>query len=84
MTTVETYDYIGDLALCLYLKNFKLTFKALSTILSDEGVDYEPGRGMANGVKAAYHHWEKKDPVIHHAIAHVFTDKDGNLAWENY
>ena len=92
MTTVErneTYEFIGDLAMCLYLKNIKISFTALHAILADTDkadrlTQYEKGRGVANGVKGAFYYWGEKDPVVHHAIAHVFTNKDGVLAWLAY
>ena len=37
---------------------------------------------MATGVSAAYRRWKDKDPVVYHAIAYTYTDKDGNLAWD--
>lgn len=84
MTTSELYDFIGDLAICLYLKKIKISFTALNAILQDKKSDYSSNRGLAKAVSAAYAYWQKKDPVIHHAIAHVFTDKDGELAWKKY
>ena len=78
----ETYEYIGNLAICLYLKNIKLSFTALNAILADSEANYGNNHGLAAGVSAAYRYWERKDPVIHHAIAHCFTDKDGNFAWD--
>jgi hypothetical protein len=43
---------------------------------------YANNRGLARGVSASYRHWERKDNVIHKAIAHSYVDKHGNLPWK--
>jgi hypothetical protein len=78
----EIYEYIGELAIALYNKRKQISLSALNQILSDQGHSYGNNRGLASAVSAAYRHWERKDPVIHHAIAYTYTDKDGNLPWE--
>jgi hypothetical protein len=84
MTPPEIYDFIGDLAMCLYSKKIRINFTSLNSILSEKGCEFGNNKGLASGVAAAYRHWEKKDPVVHSAIAHTFTNKDGVLAWLAY
>lgn len=78
----DVYDFIGELAIALYSKKIRISLGALRTILAEKGKDYNNNRGMASGVSAAYRSWKDKDPVVYHAIAYTYTDKDGNLAWE--
>ena len=82
MTNEEVYDFIGELAIALYSKKIRISLGALRVILADKGRDYNNNRGMATGVSAAYRRWKDKDPVVYHAIAYTYTDKDGNLAWD--
>ena len=82
MTQSEIYDFIGELAIALYSKKIQISLSALNEILKAKGAEYGNNRGLGQGVSAAWDHWEKKDPVIHHAIAYTFTDKDGNRPWE--
>lgn len=77
----EIYDFIGDLALALYSKNIQISLSSLNCILKDKKSEYGNNRALARAVSASYSKWEKKDPLIHQAIAHTFTDKDGRLAW---
>jgi hypothetical protein len=81
MTTVETYEFIGELAISLYSKKIKISLSALNAILQDRNSAYGSNRGLAAGVSAAYRYWKIKDPVIHHAIAFTFNDKNGDPAW---
>lgn len=76
----EVYDFIGELAIALYSKNIKISLNALNEILADRSAKYGNNRGLGAGVSAAYRYW-KKDPVIHHAIAFTYLDKDGESAW---
>jgi len=39
---------------------------------------------LAAGIGGAYRYWKSKDPVVHHAIAYTFNDKDGEPAWMKY
>ena len=82
MSKDEIYDFIGELAIALYSKEIKISLSSLNAILADKGVEYGSNRGLASGVSAAYRHWEKKDPVIYHAIAFTFRDKHGNIPWD--
>jgi|TARA_R110000744_G_C18961211_1_gene516924 hypothetical protein len=82
MNREEIYDFIGTLAIALYSQKISISLSALNSILADKGVEYGNNRGLGSGVSAAWRHWEKKDPVIHHAIAFTFRDKDGNIPWE--
>ncbi len=78
----KIYDFIGELAIALYSKKKRISLTALNQVLCDNNLEnYGNNRGLAAGVSAAYRHWEKKDPVIHHAIAYTYIDRDGNLPW---
>ena len=79
----EVYDFIGELAIALYSKKIRISLGALRTILAEKGKDYNNNRGMASAVSAAYRRWKTKDPVIYYAIAYTYTDKEGNLAWDD-
>ncbi len=83
MTNDQIYDFIGDLAIALYSKNIQISLGALRAIMLDKcGKDYVNNRGMASAVSAAYRRWEKKDPIIYLAIAFAYTDKEGNLVYD--
>ena len=77
----EIYDFIGDLAIVLYLKKIQITLSSLNSILKDKGAEYGNNRDLGTGVSAAWRHWKEKDPVIYHAIAYTFRDKNGNIPW---
>ena len=81
METNEAYEFIGKLALALYSQKIQLKFSSLRAILADMNIHYGEGRGMAAGVRGAYHYWEKKDPLVHTAIAHTYTDRNGDISW---
>ena len=72
----ESYDFIGQLAIALYTQKIKLRLTTLQKILNDKGADYGGGVGMGRVVTAAYNHWQKKDWVIHHAIAASYTGQN--------
>lgn len=80
----KTYNLIGKLAIALYGQNINITLDALKQILNDHGDHYssDSNLGIGQSVAAAYRAWEKVDPVVYHAIAHVFTGRDGVKAWE--
>jgi hypothetical protein len=80
----ENYQFIGELAIALYSKEIQITMSALKQILNDRGMDYSEvsNKGLGSSVRAAYHAWEKVDPVIHHAIAYTYRNKDGEIPWE--
>lgn len=82
MTNDEIYDFIGELAIALYSKKIQISLGALRAIMLDKGKDYVNNRGMASAVSAAYRRWKTKDPIIYYAIAYTYTDKEGNLAWD--
>ena len=82
MKKSEVYDFIGELAIALYSKKIQISLSALNEILRDKGEDYGNNRGLGAGVSAAWRHWKDKDPVIFHAIAQTFTDKNGDLPWK--
>ena len=84
MSTQEVYEFIGELAISLYSKKIKISLSALNAILKDKNAEYGSNRGLASGVSAAYRFWKDKDPVVHHAIAYTFNDKDGEPAWSKY
>jgi len=77
----EIYDFIGDLAIVLYLKKIQITLSSLNSILKDKGAEYGNNRDLGAGVVAAWSHWKEKDPVIYHAIAYTFIEKNGNIPW---
>jgi len=81
-TENKTYDLIGKLAIALYGQQLQISLSSLNSILADKGLGYDSNRGLASGVSAAYRRWEEIDPVIHHAIAYTFTDKNGDLPWD--
>jgi len=81
MTQEEKYEFIGKLAISLYSKEIKISLSSLKSILKDRNVIYESNRGLAKAVSSAYKYWNKKDNVIHSAIAYTYTDKNGNLPW---
>ena len=78
------YDLIGKLALALYGQDIKITLDALKQILNDNGAKYSYASnfGLGQSVSAAYHAWEKIDPLVHQAIANTFIGRDGNFSWE--
>ena len=82
MKKKEVYDFIGELAIALYSKKIKISLSSLNSILKDKNAKYGNNRGVASGVAAAYRYWKKKDPVVYHAIAYTFVDKNGNLPWQ--
>jgi len=82
MNKIEIYDFIGELAIALYSKKIRISLSSLNEILRDKGAEYGNNRGLGAGVSASWRHWKDKDPVIYHAIAHTFTDKNGDLPWE--
>lgn len=84
MTKEEIYEFIGELAISLYSKKIKLSLTALNAILKDRNASYNSNRGLAAGIGGAYRYWKSKDPVVHHAIAYTFNDKDGEPAWMKY
>ena len=83
MTNDEIYDFIGELAIALYSKKVQISLGSLRAIMLDKGKDYVNNRGMASAVSAAYRRWKTKDPIIYYAIAYTYTDKEGNLAWDD-
>ena len=83
MTNEEIYDFIGELAIALYSKKIQISLGSLRAIMLDKGKDYVNNRGMASAVSAAYRRWKTKDPIIYYAIAYTYTDKEGNLAWDD-
>ena len=83
MTNVEIYDFIGELAIALYSKKIQISLGSLRAIMLDKGKDYVNNRGMASAVSAAYRRCKEKDPIIYYAIAYTYTDKEGNLAWDD-
>jgi len=80
----ESYEFIGSLAIALYSQKIKLRLSTLQKILNDKGVDYGGGVGMGKVVSTAYRYWadEKKDWVIHHAIAASFTGQNDEYLFE--
>lgn len=81
MDKEEIYDFIGELAIALYSKKIQISLNSLNSILDDKNCSYGNNRALAKAVTASYTRWKIKDPVIHHAIAYTYVDKNGNLAW---
>ena len=82
--TNSTYNFIGKLSIALYSQGITITLDALKQILNDQGSEYSEvsNLGLGRSVSAAYHAWEKVDPVIHHAIAHTFKGRDREFPWD--
>ncbi|MBQ8779249.1 MAG: hypothetical protein IJZ49_05985 [Alistipes sp.] len=86
----KTYEFIGRLALVLFSQNIKMSYTSLIQVLIDNGMaTYGNERGMARGIAAAYHHWEKveqnaKITTTCGAIANTFVNKDGYPSWWDY
>jgi hypothetical protein len=78
MKKQEFYQFISDITICFYSKSIKISLTSLNAILKDRDADYRSKKKLGRGVAAACKYWEKKDPVAHHAIAYVFSDKHGN------
>lgn len=79
----NTYEFIGQLALCLYSGRITITLSSLNSILEERGMKYDSNRGLASAVSAAYRYWEEKeDLAIRHAIAHTFVDRNRQPAWK--
>lgn len=78
------YDLIGKLALGLYSQGIKITLDALKQILNDNGEEYsnDSNLGIGKSVSAAYHAWEKIDPLVHIAIANTFIGRNGEFSWD--
>jgi hypothetical protein len=73
----ESYEFIGKLAIGIWPQGIKIRLTALVRILNDKGADYsDRRRGPGAVVAAACQYWEKKDPVIAHAISYAFTGKN--------
>lgn len=80
----ESYDFIGKLSIALYSQGITISLDALKQILNDRGQNYSDvsNLGLGRSVSAAYHAWEKVDPVVHHAIAYTFKGRNGSFSWE--
>jgi hypothetical protein len=50
--------------------------------LTDKDFGYKNNRGLGRGISAAYRYWKEKDPVIHHAIAYSYVDRNGKIPWD--
>ncbi|MGP8215199.1 MAG: hypothetical protein ACLQQ4_06530 [Bacteroidia bacterium] len=81
MTKQGLYDFISDIVICFYSKRIKISLVSLNAILKDRDSDYSHKKKLRQAIDAAYKYWEKRDPVVHHAIAYVFSDNHGKHAW---
>jgi hypothetical protein len=81
MTKQNTYKFISDIVICFYSKNIKISLISLNALLKDRNSAYASKEELRLGIASASRYWEKKDRVIHHAIAYVFSDKHGNHIW---
>ena len=80
----KRYEFIGELAVALHAKRFKMSFNDLNSMLKYNGyVPYGNSRGAASAVRAAHAMWAKKDDKISRrtssAIACTYVDKEGKL-----
>lgn len=83
MENEKIYDFIGELAIALYSKKISISLSSLNQIIEDKGWEkYANNRGLAAAVAASWRYWKKNDPVIHHAIAYTFLNKNGELPWK--
>ena len=83
MSKEQTYELIGKIAGALYGQRVRISLASLNAILRDHKAGYGSTRGLAKGVTAAYEQWERNgDHITAEAIAHTFTDRNGNLAWQ--
>jgi len=83
-TNNNIFNFIGKLSIALYSQGIQISLDALKQILNDHGQNYSENsnRGLGKVVSSAYDEWKKVDPVVHHAIAWTFIDKDGEPAWK--
>jgi len=88
---IETYEFIGKLAVALYSQGIIITLSTLNAILKDYNLEpYGNCRGLGQGLAAACKYWDKKEaesgmlPVTHNAIANTFVDRNKEAAWMNY
>jgi hypothetical protein len=77
MKKQEFYEFISDIVICFYSKSIKIGLASLNALLKDRHAEYSNKKKLAKGLESAYKYWEKRDPVVHHAIAYVFSDKHG-------
>jgi hypothetical protein len=81
MTKQKLYQFISDVVICFYSKNIKMSFASLNSLLMDRNSALSNNKELAKVVAIAYKYWEKRDPVVYHAIAYVFSDKNGKRTW---
>jgi hypothetical protein len=77
MKKQELNQFISDIVICFYSESIKISLDSLNSILKDRNADFNSKKKLGKHVAEAYKYWEKKDPVVHHAIAYVFSDKHG-------
>lgn len=81
MTKNEIFEFISHIVICFYSKSIKISLTSLNALLKDRDSNFNNKKAVSQGVAAAYKYWKKRDPVVHHAIAYVFSDKYGNHSW---
>lgn len=84
MSNEKRYSLIGKIALGLYCQNVRVSFSSLNSMLGDYKCSYGNNRALASGVAAAYRYYESKGTdfnAYNEAIAHSFTDQNGEFAW---
>lgn len=88
---IETYEFIGKLAVALYSQHIIMSLSTLNTVLETNKLEpYGNCRGLGQGLAAACKYWDKKEeksemlPVTHNAIANVFVDRNNDSAWMKY
>ncbi len=88
---IETYEFIGKLAVALYSQRIVMSLSALNAVLEDNNLEpYGNCRGLGQGLAAACKYWDQKEaesdmlPVTHNAIANTFVDREKGYAWMKY
>ena len=84
----KRYDFLGRLAIALQTQGMQMSFKTVNKMLADNKLrPYASSRGLARGISAAYRAWERAEKKEHmsnpysRAIASVYTNQNGQLAW---
>lgn len=84
----KRYDFLGRLAIVLQTQNIQMSFETANKMLAENGLrPYASSRGLASGISAAYRAWERVENKARisnpysRAIASVYTNQHGNLAW---
>ena len=84
----KRYDFLGRLAIVLQTQNIQMSFETANRMIEENGYKpYKRMRGLARGICAAYKAWERAENKAgisnpySRAIASVYTNQHGHLAW---